>query len=171
MWPINGPVEANINAVDHLPSLQAHLLRASTALTSLWHAIEICAINSIEAGSSEVHVEVDTASFSFKIVDNGHGLSAAGLKLLGTTWNITSKHNSSTQHVGIGLASICSTAVVEIISRAAGSFETHSCLLRAGELVQLKLAEEQKPRCGTTIIARDMFFNRPITRKSLANER
>jgi DNA mismatch repair ATPase MutL len=114
---------------------------------------------------------VDTTSFSFKIVDNGHGLFAADLKLLGTTWNISSKNINSIQHVGIGLASICSTAVVEITSRAAGSFETHCCLLRAGELVQLKLAEQQKPRSGTTIISRDMFFNRPITRKALANER
>ena len=168
MWPVNGPVEGN--DLQQLSVHESRSLRASTALTSLWHAVEICAINSIEAGSSEVYVEVDPTSFSFKITDNGHGLSAADLKLLGT-WNITSKNRNSAQHVGISLASICSTAVVEIISRAAGSFETFSCLLRAGELVQFKLAAEQKPRNGTTIIARDMFFNRPITRKSLALER
>jgi DNA mismatch repair ATPase MutL len=168
MWPINSPVKAN--DLQQLSTNEARSLRASTALTSLWHAVEICAINSIEAGSSEVHVEVDTSSFSFKIVDNGHGLPSGDLKLLGE-WNVTSKNTKSAQHVGIGVASICSTAVVEIISRAASSFETHSCLLRAGELLQLKLAIEQKSRSGTTIIARDMFFNRPITRKALANGR
>ncbi|KAH7623964.1 hypothetical protein Ndes2526B_g01218 [Nannochloris sp. 'desiccata'] len=166
MWPIYGPAQAN--DLQQISTREARSLRASTALTSLWHAIEICAINSIEAGCFEVHVEVDASSFAFKIVDNGHGI--ADLRLLGT-WNGTSKSSKSAQHVGIGLASICSTAVVEIISRAAGSFETHSCLLRAGELVQFKLAAEQKPRSGTSFLVRDMFFNRPITRKSLANGR
>jgi len=166
MWPIDGP--AQLNDLQQISTHEARSLRAPTTLTSLWRAVEICAINSIEAECSEVHVEVDASSFAFKIVDNGHGI--ADLKLLGTP-SITSKSTEFAEHVGIGLASICSTAVVEISSRATGSFETHSCLLRAGEPVQFKLAAEQKLRSGTTIVARDLFFNRSITRKSLANGR
>jgi DNA mismatch repair ATPase MutL len=166
MWPINGPPQTN--DLQQISTHEAPSLRALAAPTSLWHAVEICVINSMEAGCSEVHIEVDASSFAFKIVDNGHGI--ADLKLLGT-WSVTSKSIEFGQHVGNGLASICSTAVVEINSRAAGSFETHSCLLRAGELMQFKLAAEQKQRSGTTIVVRDLFFNRSISRKSLANGR
>ena len=154
-----------------IASHEAGAVRASTALSSLWHAIEICAINSVESGATEIHIELDFETCSFKINDNGHGLTPEAMSLLGS-WNITSKSELAAHLGGArgeGLASICSTAVVEITSRAANSFETHSCLLKAGEVLQLKLAQEQKPRSGTLLSVRDLFFNRPVARKSLTS--
>lgn len=167
--PVLGPRE--LPELLPIPAHEAQAVRSASSLSSLWHAVEICCINSVEAAATEVHIELDFGTCSFKINDNGHGLAPEGMSLLGS-WNITSKsklHNQLGGHRGEGLASICSTAVVEITSRAAGSFETHSCLIRAEELLQIKLATEQRSRSGTVISVRDLFFNRPVTRKALTN--
>ena len=139
-------------------------VRALSVLHSISHAVEICVLNSIEAGAREIHVEVDVGNCSFSVSDDGCGVRQQDLALLGA-WNATSKGEGFR---GEGLAAICNTAVVEVRSRAQGCFETHSCLVRGGEALQLRLAQEQRPRSGTTVTVKDMFYNRPVIRKAIA---
>lgn len=158
------PLGPDGSAIQALPVADARNVRASAALVSFWHAVEICVLNSVEAGATEVHVETDFGAAAFRVTDNGRGLGSADMRLLGS-WNATSKAVSGAR--GEGLAAICATAVVDVTSRAAGAFETHSCLLRAGQVLQLKLAVEQRSRPGTVVAVRDLFFNRPVTRKAV----
>ena len=163
------PTGLDTTFLEPIKSHVARAVRSSSTLSGVWNAVEICALNSVDAGATEVHVEIDIGACSFKIVDNGGGLTPTNMRLLGA-WNATSKSHVETHFEGArgeGFASICSTSVVEVTSRAVGSFDTHSCLLRAGELLQMKLAVEQKPRSGTTIVVRDLFFNRPVARKAI----
>lgn len=66
-----------------------------------------------------------------------------------------------------GLASLCSVANVEIISRAHDSFETYIASYKGGKLINLKLAAEQQSRQGTRVCVKDLFYNRPICRQAL----
>jgi DNA mismatch repair ATPase MutL len=157
-----GPIGSAIQTV---PAAEVRNVRASTALTSFWHAVEICVLNSVDAGATEVHIETDFSAAAFQVTDNGRGLDATDMRLLGQ-WNVTSK-DASLGARGEGLAAICATAVVDVSSRAAGTFETHSCVLRAGQVLQCKLAAEQRTRPGTVIAVRDLFFNRPVARNAI----
>lgn len=145
-----------------LESRVAHEIRASINLASISQAINICIKNSIDAGSSEIHVDLDIDHFSFTISDNGSGIRKEDMHLLGT-WNTTSSETGK----GEGLASICSVAVVDITSRAANSFETMSCLYNGSELIHCKLAHQQRDRPGTVIRVHDLLFNRPVARKMI----
>jgi len=156
------------------PAIQG-ALRSSVAISSLWQAVEECISNSLDAGADEVHVEVNAAEFSLKVADNGVGVPLADLQLLGTR-HATSKCQSGAASWpptlgghGEALAALCEAAVVEVSSRARGCFETYTCLLRGGALLKTGLALEQRPRPGTTLVVRDLLYNRPVARKAIVN--
>jgi len=186
---------------------------ASFGLSSFHQAVEICLTNSLEAGSKEIHVDIDVPGCSLKVGDDGTGMSRNDLSLLGSR-NATSKSKHeivSSGSRGDGIAAICSVAVVEISSRARvcplvfcfllcdqqsilyrtdtqlkptvpasedlhslndsfstqGCYETHSCLLRDGTLLHLKLAPVQMMRHGTTVSIRNVCFNRPVVQRAM----
>lgn len=109
------------------------------------------------------------------MADNGAGVPAASLRLLGTRSATSKLHSMSQLEAGVGtlgfrgeaLAAICETAVVEIVSRACGCFETHTALLRGATLLKTGLALEQRSRPGTVVSVSDLFFNQPVKLKAL----
>ena len=157
------------------PAVQARL-QASGALSGLAHAVEECVCNSLDASATEIEVEVDAQSFSFVVVDNGTGITPASMQHLGTAHATSRRSWAEELEAGPGtlgfrgqaLAAICGTAVVEVTSRARGSFETHRRVLSAGATFSSGLALEQRPRPGTTVHVRDLLFNQPVRRKALA---
>jgi hypothetical protein len=68
---------------------------------------------------------------------------------------------------GEALASLAETSVLEVTSKARGSFETHVKVLRGGEVAKQGLARQQRARQGTVVALRDFLFNRPVRRKQL----
>lgn len=165
-------MDASISALH--PAIQG-ALRSSIAISSLWQAVEECMSNSLDSGADEVHVEVNATEFSLKVVDNGAGVPLADLHLLGTR-HATSKAQGggpcgapTLGGHGEALAAMCLASVVEVTSRARGCFETHTCLLRGGAVLKTSLALEQRPRPGTTLVVRDLLYNRPVARKAIIN--
>lgn len=161
--------------ITSLPAAVQARLQASGTISGLAHALEECVCNSLDAAATEIEVEVDAQSFSFVVKDNGTGMTPASLQHLGEA-HATSRSSyldqleacpGSLGFRGQALAAICGTAVVEVTSRARGSFETHRRVLSAGATLSSGLALEQRPRPGTTVHVRDLLFNQPVRRKAL----
>lgn len=68
---------------------------------------------------------------------------------------------------GEALASLGETSVLEITSKARGTFETHRKVLQGGDVLKQGLAMEQRLRQGTIVSVRDFLYNRPVRRKQL----
>ena len=137
------------------PHLQARV-RAQHVVSSLAEALAECVGNSLDAGASEVNVELDLAGLGFRVQDNGSGVASPRLALLaqqlqlrgavGSAGRLPAGASSSgggggsssgmparLGYRGEALAAICATAAtVELTSRATGSFETHCLVLRRG---------------------------------------
>jgi DNA mismatch repair ATPase MutL len=174
------------------PHLQARV-RGQHVVSSLAEALAECVGNSLDAGASEINVELDLAALGFRVQDNGSGVAAPRLALLaqqlqmqravGSAGRLPGGASSSSGgrparlgYRGEALAAICATAAtVELTSRAAGSFETHCLVLRRGSAsasgssggLAAQLALEQRRRQGSVVSVRDMFCNQPVRRKAL----
>lgn len=162
-----------------IPSALLARLRSQVAVASLSAAVHELVANAIDAGAGEISVRLDCGPGGLRVsvADNGAGIQADSMRLLGTR-GATSKLRSLGELEGEGglptlgfrgeaLAALAETAVVEVVSRARGSFETHATLLRGGEALRCGLALEQRPRPGTVVTASDIFFNQPVKRKAL----
>lgn len=70
---------------------------------------------------------------------------------------------------GEALATLSEVAVLEITSRAAGSFETFTKVACTGRAAKFGLALEQTgaARQGTVVHVRDFWYNNPVRRKAL----
>lgn len=175
------------------PHLQARV-RGQQVVSSLAEALVECVGNSLDAGASEVNVELELAALGFRVQDNGSGVAAPRLALLAQQLQLqgavssagsmpaiassassggsTSGRTARLGYRGEALAAICATAsTLQLTSRAAGSFETHSLQLRRGSsgtlTAQLGLALEQRSRQGSVVSVHDMFSNQPVRRKAL----
>lgn len=163
-----------------IPPALLSRLRSQVAIASLPAAVHGLVANAVDAGASEVAVRLNCGpgDLCISVADNGAGVRADSMHLLGTR-GATSKMQSLGELEGKGglptlgfrgeaLAALAETAVVEVVSRARGSFETHVTLLRGGKLVHCGLAMEQRARAGTVVTASDIFFNQPVKRKAVA---
>lgn len=164
-----------------LPPAAATALRAQAIISSPAEAVAELVANSLDAGAREVHVELDLApnGLALAVRDNGAGIRAVDLPLLGCQ-RATCKGGCSAiaartetynmfGYRGEALVAICAAAAeVEVTSRAAGSFETHACLLRRGSMAQHWLTLEQRVRQGTTVVVRGLYDAHPVRRKALA---
>ena len=147
-------MEGAPGAIGRLPRHLQARVRAQHVVSSLAEALAECVGNSLDAGASEVNVELDLAALGFRVQDNGSGVAAPRLALLAQQLQLQGAVGSagrwpaSASSGGLGsssgrparlgyrgeaLAAICATAAtVELTSRAAGSFETHCLVLRRG---------------------------------------
>jgi DNA mismatch repair ATPase MutL len=151
-----------------LPTRVQGALRSGVAVSSIWQALEECVSNSLDAGASEVHVTLAAAEFGFTVADNGAGIPRDDLQFLGVA-HATSKSGGAQLLGGRGeaLAAICDAAVVEVSTRARGSFETYSAVVRGGAVLKVSLSVEQRPVPGTVVAVRDLLFNRPVLRTAI----
>lgn len=153
-------------AIAPLPCVGA--LRGGVAIAGLAQAVEECVCNSLDAGASEVHVELDAAALSFRVADDGAGIPQASLAALGSRGATSKLPGAATLGFhGEALAALVECAVVEVTSRAAGSFETYTKVLSGGGTARLGLALEQRVQRGTVVHVRDLFHNAPVRRKAL----
>jgi DNA mismatch repair protein MutL len=131
--------------------------------------------NSIDAGARRVEVDVEAGGRRLlRVADDGEGMTRDDAVLAferHATSKITSTedlaHISTLGFRGEALASIASVARVELITQTEGEAEGTRVVIEGGRMRDV--APAARPR-GTTIAARDLFFNVPARRKFLRSE-
>ena len=160
--------------IERLAPVLAGELRSQTAVTGLARLVEELVCNSIDAQATNIVVELDAGLLHVRVQDDGIGIPPDSLSLLAQkacSSKLKAKQQLSQAGTlgfkGEALASIADSSILEVISRAAGSFETHSKLLRNGEVLKHGLALEQWRFQGTVVNVKDFLFNQPVRRKQL----
>lgn len=160
--------------IQRAPADLSSVVRSNSQISNLSAIVDALVCNSLESGATEVAVHIDTSSFAVTVRDDGWGIPQSSLKHIGSR-HFTSKHvetsadgrTSNLPFRGESLAAICENAVVEVCSRAEGNFQTHCIVLRGGQVLKSGLAQQQRLNRGTIVSVRDIFYNRPVQRKSL----
>lgn len=110
-------------------ALRSHVAGVGDVAGALREVVE----NSLDAGAACITVRLLQAD-GFEVEDDGHGISAAGIALVGTRY-ASSKGCRATGSLGFrgeALASISQVARLRVVSRAAGSFETAEAVVGPG---------------------------------------
>lgn len=131
--------------------------------------------NSIDAGATFITVEIKRGGTEMlRITDNGCGISSGDVPtafLRHATSKITTGADldaiSTLGFRGEALASIAAVCRVELITRSAEESVGTRYLIEGGEEIS---NEETACAVGTTIIARDIFFNTPARMKFLKKD-
>ena len=128
--------------------------------------------NSLDAGSTDVSIEIEKGGkLLIKVIDNGTGMDRDNLKLAFKR-NATSKIStlSDLEHIttlgfrGEALASLASCSRIEVTSKTEEMPAATTMKIEGGK--EIYSGEGARTR-GTTIIARDLFYNLPPRRKFL----
>jgi DNA mismatch repair protein MutL len=131
--------------------------------------------NSLDAGADTIHIDLNYGGLNqIKISDNGLGIVAEDLPLA-VSAHATSKINSLSDLYALGtmgfrgeaLASIASVAKVIISSRTAEQEHAQSLVAEGGNYSIYPCARA----VGTTVEVSDLFFNAPVRKRFLKNER
>lgn len=131
--------------------------------------------NSIDAGATEITVEIRESAVSYmRVTDNASGMDPQNAQTCFLR-HATSKIRYENDLTGIrtlgfrgeALAAIAAVSHVELFTKIAGmQYGTH-LVLEAGEILQ---NEETGCPDGTTIIIKDLFFNTPARMKFLKKD-
>lgn len=131
--------------------------------------------NSIDAGASEISVEVKGGGISYiRIVDNGKGINKEdmGIAFMRHATSKLSSEQELNKLVTLGfrgeaLASIAAVSKVEMISKTHDSISGYRIYIEGGKII-----EEGEYGCpeGTVVTIRDVFFNTPARLKFLKSE-
>jgi DNA mismatch repair protein MutL len=131
--------------------------------------------NSIDAGARRVEVDVEAGGRRLlRVADDGSGMTRDDAVLaferhatskIATTEDL--EHINTLGFRGEALASIASVARVELVTQTEGEAEGTRVLIEGGRMRDVSPAARA---AGTTIAARDLFFNVPARRKFLRSE-
>lgn len=128
--------------------------------------------NSLDAGATCVTIEIRDGGISYlRVTDNGRGIPACDVRLAFER-HATSKIRKSEDLFnlrtlgfrGEALASIAAVSKLTLTTRHTGE-ENGTRAVNEGGIIQ-SISEAASPQ-GTTIVARDMFFNTPVRLKFL----
>ena len=104
-----------------LDAASASQLRSAQECTSVAHALEELVVNALDAQATEVHCVLDVPGFSMTVRDNGCGMSADELGLVGDR-HATSKLKAGADAFGFrgaALHALAAASLLEIVSRIA----------------------------------------------------
>lgn len=131
--------------------------------------------NSIDAGSTEVTVEIQNGGNTFiRVTDNGCGIGCEDLPrafLRHATSKISTENDLCSINTfgfrGEALASIAAVSHVTVLTRTAES-PIGYCI----EATDCEIGEPSEAGCpvGTTIVVRDLFYNTPARQKFLKKD-
>ncbi|MDO4419985.1 MAG: DNA mismatch repair endonuclease MutL [Ruminococcus sp.] len=153
----------------------AELIAAGEVVERPSSVIKELVENSIDAGSSNITVEIKNGGKTFiRVADNGCGIERDDVKIAFLR-HATSKvkvENDLDSIATLGfrgeaLASVSAVANVELITCA--DTEETGTLYRVSAGEELELSDIGCPK-GTTIIVRDLFFNIPARQKFLKKD-
>lgn len=153
----------------------AELIAAGEVVERPSSVIKELVENSIDAGATSITVEIRRGGVEMlRITDNGCGISSQDVPtafLRHATSKITTGADleaiATLGFRGEALASIAAVCRVELITRSAEESVGIRYIIEGGEEV---LNEETACAVGTTIIARDIFFNTPARMKFLKKD-
>ena len=151
-------------------------LRAACALPRMAAIVEELVCNSIDAGATDVTVQMHVDAWSCSVRDNGRGMTEGELRIVGDR-HATSKLPSlaslergapaSIGFRGDALHCVAAIARLHIVSCAAATPSTTNCaVLATGRRLYVGPAGEARA-VGTTIHVHDCYANRPVARKLL----
>jgi len=155
-----------------LPELVSNQIAAGEVIERPASALKELIENSLDAGASEVRVDLEEGGVKLvRVVDDGVGLCAADLELAFEPF-ATSKlrdaadleHIASLGFRGEALASIGSVARCSIVSRPAEADEALIIRNEGGRREPVRAAPGDQ---GTLVEVRDLFFNTPARRQFL----
>lgn len=158
-----------------LPKEVQAKLRSGIAVPSLQHCVEELVLNSIDAEATCVGVRMDMEAFKVQVIDNGAGMNAEDMEVVGSRYCTSKCHSvedldnlSFHGFRGEALASIVSLAtLVEISSRTRTSVKTYVKIFKDGLGRNVFETENSRPSAGTTVILCNIFFNMPVRRKRM----
>lgn len=152
-------------------------VRSGVALTSISQCVEELVLNSLDAGSTCITIDVDICCASVEVSDNGTGMRQCDLKSMGNRY-FTSKCHSLSDLENAGsygfrgeaVASLSKTCEkLEIISRHKTSYRTFCKLARRGRDMGVYESASPRSRHGTTVSAHGIFHSLPVRRKLLSS--
>lgn len=155
-----------------LPPLLANQIAAGEVVERPASVLKEFVENSLDAGADRIDVDIEEGGVkSIRVRDNGRGIAAADLPLA-LARHATSKVReladldaiASLGFRGEALASIASCSRLRLVSRASD----------ADHAMQIDEAGQVRPAAhpiGTTIEAKDLFYNTPARRRFLRSER
>lgn len=163
------------NPIQQLPELLINQIAAGEVVERPASALKELLENSLDAGATEIHIELFEGGIKrIRVVDNGIGIAATELSLA-VARHATSKiaclddleRVASMGFRGEALASLASISRLTLTSRRAESAHAFRLQVLGGE------ASETAPAAlaqGTVVEAEDLFFNTPARRKFLKTE-
>jgi DNA mismatch repair protein MLH3 len=165
--------------VSVLPPSVVGKIRSDTHIASFTQAVCEVVANSLDARARAVEVAIDPQQLSFAVDDDGCGIPSASMPSVGLRFT-TSKLQRLEQlpsvrtlgFKGEALASLAEVCTLEISSRCLGKFDTFEKVIRGGQAVRCGPSLGQaRPRAGTTVRARGIFFNQGVRQRQAMADR
>lgn len=162
-----------------LPDSVANKIAAGEVVQRPSSVIKELVENSIDAGATEVHIEVkDAGKTLIKVVDNGRGMSPTDARMAferHATSKIRSADDLFRLHSmgfrGEALPSICAVSEVEVRTRTKdAAMGTRVEIIGATDTAQNVSQEPAVCDPGTVISVKKLFFNVPARRKFLKSD-
>lgn len=153
----------------------ANLIAAGEVVSRPASAIKELVENSIDAGATDITVEIQNGGVSLmRVTDNGCGMEPEDL-VLSVKRHATSKIKNEKDLESImtmgfrgeALASIAAVSYLRIVSKTKDAEYGHMLSMHYGEEPELF---ERGAATGTTVIAEDLFRNVPARRKFLKRD-
>lgn len=163
--------------IQHLGSDIVSELRSGVALTNISQCVEELVLNSLDAGSTCITVDVDICNASVDVSDNGTGIARSDLKSMGNRYFTSKCHSlrdlenaASYGYRGEAIASLSKVCEkLEIISRHKTSYRTFCKLARKGKYMGVYESTSPRSKHGTTVSAYGIFHMLPVRRKLMSS--
>ncbi|XP_015923493.1 DNA mismatch repair protein Mlh3 [Parasteatoda tepidariorum] len=162
--------------VRELPSDVIKKIRSDVAFTTVAQCVEELVLNSIDADAKCIAVRLNLEQYKIQVVDNGHGISAEELQLVGERYATSKCHTiedlNSLKYAGYrgeaisSLKNVSSNLMIE--TRAADSEKTFCKIFTLGNNDKVCPSLNQRVSKGTTVTVFDFMYNRPVRKNTIS---
>jgi len=164
-----------MSKINVLPKEVAELIAAGEVVERPASVIKELTENSIDAGASEITVEIKSGGIKYmRVTDNGSGIDVSDVRtafLPHATSKIKSEADLNSIFTlgfrGEALPSIAAVSKVFLLTKTAGADEGAAYTIEGGQEISLESAGCPN---GTTIIVKDIFYNIPARMKFLKKD-